>query len=62
MESAVIMHPVATLEDQCGGRCHIILDDHCYVVCIEQEDGSCRPSSYIFKEAFEVMKSLPMLS
>lgn len=59
LESASKVTPLATLEDECGGRCHIIEDDHCYVLCIEQEDGSCRPSTHIFKEALEVMKKLP---
>jgi hypothetical protein len=59
MESAAIVTPVATLEDDCGAKCHIIRDDHCYVLCIEQEDGSCRPATHIFKEAFQVMRRLP---
>ena len=41
--------------------CHIIIDDHCYVLCMENEDGSCKPTTHIFKEAFEVIKTLPNL-
>lgn len=59
MDSASIMIPVATLQDECGGTFHIIIDDHCYVLCMETEDGSCKPATHIFREAFEVIKTLP---
>lgn len=61
LDSACIVSPVATLQDECGGTCHIIVDDHCYVLCIETEDGSYKPTTHIFKEAFEVIKTLPNL-
>ena len=60
MGSASIMNPVATLQDECGGTFHIIIDDHCYVLCMEDEDGLCRPATHIFREAFEVLKQLPI--
>lgn len=62
MDSGSIVTPVATLQDECGGTCHIIVDDHCYVLCIQHEDGSCKPTTHIFREAFEVIRNLPILS
>lgn len=59
LESAAIVNPIATLKDECGGTCHIINDDHCYVICIEKMDGSCSPTTHIFKEVFKVLKKLP---
>lgn len=57
--SKSIMHPVATLSDEAGGVCQIINDDHCYVVCLKKEDGTYKPTSHLFKEAFNVLKTLP---
>ena len=54
-----IVNPAATLEDESGGVCQIINDDHCYVVCLKQDDGTFQHSTHIFKEAFEVLKNLP---
>lgn len=59
MESNVIVTPIATLQDECGGICHIIVDDNCYVLCLENEEGFCRPTTHIFKEAFKVLRQLP---
>lgn len=61
MDSASIMTPVATLQDECGGTFHIVIDDHCYVLCMEGEDGACKPATHIFKEAFDILKKLPSL-
>lgn len=61
LESASIAFPIATLQDDFGGRCHIIIDDNCYVVCLENEDGACKPTTHIFREAFEILKFLPTL-
>lgn len=60
MESNSIVTPVASLRDECGGICHIIVDDGCYVLCIENEDGFCKPTSHIFKEAFKILRTLPL--
>jgi hypothetical protein len=57
--SKSIMYPVATLADESGGVCQIINDDHCYVLCLCQEDGAYKSTNYIFKEAFNVLKNLP---
>jgi len=54
-----IMLPVATLKDEYGGVCQIINDDHCYQCCLKQNDGTYKPTTYIFKELFEVLKTLP---
>jgi hypothetical protein len=56
--SKSIMLPVATLKDEVGGVCQIINDDHCYVVCLKQKDGTYKPTTHIFKEAFEVLLKL----
>lgn len=58
-DSNSIVNPIATLKDEFGGVCQIINDDHCYVICLKQNDGTFRPSNHIFNEAFEVLKNLP---
>jgi hypothetical protein len=57
--SGSIMNPVATLKDEYGGECQIINDDHCYVLCLKQKDGTFKNTTHIFKEAFNVLKTLP---
>ena len=49
--------PVATLADEYGGRCQIAIDDHCYVLYLRQDDGYSM-TSWIFEEAFKVLKLL----
>jgi len=56
--SKCAMSPVATLKDGFGGVCQIINDDHCYVLCLKNEDGTYKPTTHIFKEAFEVLVKL----
>jgi len=51
--------PVATLADECGGRCQIAIDDHCYVLRLKQDDGTYKTTPYIFREAFSVLVTLP---
>lgn len=53
--------PVATLADEYGGRCQISIDDHCYVIMLKEDDGTYNYTPWIFKEVFEVLKSLPSL-
>ena len=59
--------PIATLEDEHGGRAHIWIDDHCYVLGLEEPAIAAndvpivRPTWHIFPEAFQVMKTLPDL-
>ncbi len=50
--------PVATLADEWGGRCQISIDDHCYILRLRKPDGSYNTTSWIFPEAFEVLKRL----
>lgn len=50
--------PLATLEDENGDVCQIINDDHCYVICLKQDDGTYKPTTHIFKEAFDVLKQM----
>lgn len=51
--------PVATLADEYGGRCQICIDDHCYVLRLKQLNGRYKTTAWIFKEAFNVLKTLP---
>ncbi|CAH0998026.1 hypothetical protein EMA8858_04161 [Emticicia aquatica] len=58
--SKSFVSPIATLKDEYGGICQIIKDDHCYVICLKGENNYYSPTSYIFKEVFEVLKYLPI--
>ncbi len=49
--------PIATLTDGYG-VCQIINDDHCYLLCLKQSDGTYKPTPYIFEEAFDVLCKL----
>ena len=53
--------PVASLRSEHGAEAHIIVDDHCYVLVhnAASEDGKFRYHTHIFREAFEVLKTLP---
>lgn len=53
--------PIATLADEFGGKCQISIDDHCYILRLIQSDGRYKTTSWIFPEAFEVLKTLPSL-
>ena len=64
LSNGVEITPVATLEDGYGGVAHIWVDDHCYVLGLEaltndsDEKLIVRPTRHIFREAFEVLKTL----
>lgn len=58
-EMGVEFTPVATLADEYGGRCQIVVDDHCYVLLLRQGDGTYKKTPYIFPEAFRVLTTLP---
>lgn len=59
-EGGSICQPVATLADEYGGRCQIDIDDHCYVLRLKQSSsGKYKKTPYIFREAFEVLVTLP---
>ena len=51
--------PIATLANKYGGRCQIIICDHCYTILTKPKYGLYQPTKWIFKEAFEVLKTLP---
>ena len=64
------LHPVATLEDEFGGRAHIWTDDGCYELGLERTEAKTsesepstytRPCTHIFPEAFSVLRTLPEL-
>ena len=59
-ETGSTFKPISTLKDGYGGTVHITTDDGCYVIAIERKSG-CISTSWIFPEAFEVLKTLPSL-
>lgn len=61
MHNGIIRHPVATLKDEYGSMCQIVNDDHCYIVCLIQQDGKYKPIFHLFKEVIQVLKKLPLL-
>lgn len=60
LDNGVPFTPVATLADEYGGRCQILVDDHCYVLSLKQEGGMYKMTPYIFREAFDVLVTLPL--
>jgi len=60
MQGGSNVTPVATLEDEHGGKAHIIVDDHCYILILRRDMGYVM-TAWIFPEAFEVLKTLPSL-
>lgn len=54
--SGSFVEPVATLSDGFG-VCQIINDDNCYVLCLRQKGGRYKPTTHIFKEALEILKT-----
>ncbi len=61
LDNGVTFTPVATLVDESGGRAQIHIDDHCYVLTLKRDMGYIN-TSWIFHEAFEVLKTLPSLT
>jgi len=59
LDNDVEFTPVATLASESGGRCQISVDDHCYVLRLKQDDGRYKTTSYIFREVFNVLVTLP---
>lgn len=53
--------PIATLENDSGGRCQIAIDDGCYILYLKREGGYVH-TAWIFPEAFKVLKSLPIIN
>ena len=58
LQSGVEIRPVATLKDPYGGIVHVWIDDHCYQIGIEG-GGITRPTTYIFREAHQLLSELP---
>lgn len=56
--------PILTLADEYGGRCQIVVDDHCYKLMLKQKpEGKIttewyKTTPYIFREALEALKTL----
>ena len=60
LENNSEIHPVATLKDEYGGVSHIILDDHCYVLCNGSADnGIFTMVKHWYPEAVDAMRTLP---
>lgn len=60
MANGKTFSPVATLADSHGGdRCQIALENHSYVIRLLSGDGTYRNTDQIFREVFEVLKTLP---
>jgi len=61
LDNGAMCTPVASLEDEYGGKSHFIVDDHCYVLLNggARTDGRYVMSEWIYSEAFEVLKTLP---
>lgn len=51
--------PIVTLADEYGGKAQIIVDDHCYVLCLKQKAGKYKYTPYWFKEAVAAISTLP---
>ena len=60
LEGGTTFTPIATLVDESGGKAHIHIDDHCYVLTLRRDMGYIH-TAWIFPEAFEVLKTLPSL-
>ena len=58
LKNGTVFKPVATLVDAAAGRVQIVLEEGCYVLCVKREDGYVF-TPYIFREAFEVLRTLP---
>lgn len=55
---------IVTLQSNTSGQCcHIVEDDHCYVLYDGNDlnDNNCQLIHHIFPEAFNVLKDLPQL-
>lgn len=58
------IYPIVTLADEYGGRCQIVVDDHCYKLMLIQKPTDkittewYKTTPYIFREAFEALKTL----
>lgn len=53
------LNPVATLSDEYGARAQIAIDDHCYVLYLKRGVYYIQVYHW-FREAVEVLKTLPL--
>ena len=60
LSNGSLIKPIATLADEYGGRAQIAIDDHCYILYIGSKERSYSASSHWFKEAVEVLQTLPL--
>lgn len=57
LDNGAEITPVRTLEDGSGGRYHIAVDDHCFVLYCER-DGKCHGVTHWFEEAAAALVDL----
>jgi len=59
LDNDEVDHPVATLAAKHGGRAQICVDDHCYILRLNQKDGRYSDTAWWFREAVEALRHLP---
>lgn len=57
LRNGATVTPIVTLENGCGSRYHIGVDDHCFVLYCERE-GISTPVTHWFEEAAAALQSL----
>lgn len=57
LKNGTVFNPVVTLADESGGRVQIMSEAGCYVLCVKRE-GAYVFTPYIFREAFDVLRTL----
>jgi hypothetical protein len=58
-EDCPVKTPIATLVDDHGAIAHIDVDDHCLVLVRMQKNGFGKWATHWFREALDVVKTLP---
>ena len=58
-EQQLYLLPVATFLTEFGYKAQITVEHNCYVLYLQQEDGSYKPTAYWFKEAVQALRELP---
>ena len=59
LEDGSVLQPVASFTAPKGCRAHIVLDEECYVLYIENMAGISTKSMWIFPEAHRVLRGMP---
>ena len=54
---------IVSIHNDYNTYCHIVEDDHCYVLYTGngKDDKNCQQITYIFPEAFSILRDLPLL-